>query len=92
MEADDELKVLILTGAGRAFCSGADLTTVSTEAAAQKSRQLYLNPFDWLGQVFLRFRELSKPTIAATGVTFVYVSPCPAWTMSPAWIPARRPG
>ncbi|MFQ5826704.1 MAG: enoyl-CoA hydratase/isomerase family protein [Dehalococcoidia bacterium] len=65
VEADDELKVLILTGAGRAFCSGADLTTVSTEAAAQKSRTLYLNPFDWLGQVFLRFRELSKPTIAA---------------------------
>ncbi|MEE8472133.1 MAG: enoyl-CoA hydratase [Dehalococcoidia bacterium] len=64
VEADDELKVLLLTGAGRAFCSGADLTKVTGGGAEAKSRKLNLNPFDWLGQVFLRFREMSKPTIA----------------------------
>ncbi|MEM7438031.1 MAG: crotonase/enoyl-CoA hydratase family protein [Pseudomonadota bacterium] len=53
-EADPEVKVQILTGAGGHFCAGADLKAVGTEA--DKKMRAYMGP-SWL--------ELTKPTIAA---------------------------
>ncbi|MEP6656347.1 MAG: enoyl-CoA hydratase/isomerase family protein [Betaproteobacteria bacterium] len=63
VEADANLRVVVVHGAGRAFCSGFDL---KDDAAAQPSgvatwRRLLQQDFDFL----IRFWDLSKPTIAA---------------------------
>lgn len=63
VEADPELRVVVVHGAGRAFCSGFDL---KDDAAAQPSgiatwRRLLKQDFDFL----TRFWDLAKPTIAA---------------------------
>ena len=55
-EADDALRVMVLTGAGEAFCAGADLTAIDTLAPRAAG------PDGPLG--FTR-RTASKPTIAA---------------------------
>jgi len=55
-EGDDALRVLVLTGAGEAFCAGADLTAIDTLAPRAEG------PDGPLG--FTR-RTASKPTIAA---------------------------
>jgi len=63
VEADADLRVVVVHGAGRAFCSGFDL---KDDATAQPSgiatwRRLLKQDFDFL----IRFWDLSKPTIAA---------------------------
>jgi enoyl-CoA hydratase len=55
-EADDALRVMVLTGAGEAFCAGADLTAIDTLAPRAAG------PDGPLG--FTR-RTATKPTIAA---------------------------
>ncbi|MDQ1747689.1 MAG: enoyl-CoA hydratase [Frankiaceae bacterium] len=55
-EADEALRVMVLTGAGEAFCAGADLTAIDTLAPRAAG------PDGPLG--FTR-RTASKPTIAA---------------------------
>ena len=55
-EADEALRVMVLTGAGEAFCAGADLTAIDTLAPRTDG------PDGPLG--FTR-RTASKPTIAA---------------------------
>ena len=53
---DDRL--LVVTGAGDAFCSGADLTSVDTIARSGLSRMRHI------GSVALALHRLKKPTIA----------------------------
>ena len=65
--ADDTIRVLILTGAGRAFCAGADVTTVAEQtelAEDEPGRERLLQPIA-TGRIVFALRNLNKPTIAA---------------------------
>lgn len=65
-DADDEVRAIIVTGAGRGFCAGADLSSGSKTFDADKrsDRQGGLQP-DGGGLLTLRIYELKKPIIAA---------------------------
>ncbi len=56
-------RVLILTGAGKAFCSGMDLEALKKLAAQSPAEQR--EDADRLAQFFLRIWSFPKPTIAA---------------------------
>ena len=65
-DADDNIKAIIVTGAGRGFCAGADLSGGSStfDADARADRESGLQP-DGGGVLTLRLYDLNKPIIAA---------------------------
>ena len=65
-DADDNVKAIIVTGAGRAFCAGADLSSggKTFNSDARADRKSGVNP-DGGGRLTLRLYELNKPIIAA---------------------------
>lgn len=65
--ANDELRVVIITGSGQAFCAGADLKEI---LAGQKLGPGEADFLDRANVVFSRLRKFPKPVIAAlNGVT-----------------------
>ncbi len=64
LQADDDVRVVIVTGAGRGFCSGADLTARPRDSVTD-SQNDRLDEHGWVGRQALTFGELDKPTIAA---------------------------
>lgn len=70
-DQDDAVRVIVITGAGRSFCAGADLTSdeaafSSTPNAGQREVAMLDGvPEDRGGQLTLRLAELGKPVIAA---------------------------
>jgi enoyl-CoA hydratase/carnithine racemase len=66
-DQDDEVRAIIVTGAGRGFCAGADLSSGSgTFDAGQRGADAELESLrDGGGRVTLRLFECTKPLIAA---------------------------
>jgi 2-(1,2-epoxy-1,2-dihydrophenyl)acetyl-CoA isomerase len=62
-QADDGIRAVVITGAGRGFCSGADLT--GTPPEAESSQTELLDEFGWVGRQAISVYRLDKPVIAA---------------------------
>lgn len=60
--ASSEVRALVVTGAGSAFCAGADLGALTAGAATQAERRRLLADYY---RAFLDLRDLAFPTVAA---------------------------
>jgi 2-(1,2-epoxy-1,2-dihydrophenyl)acetyl-CoA isomerase len=66
VKKDDDVRVLIVTGAGRGFCSGADLSnTTGAPPPRGDSQNERLDEDGWVGHWAKMFHFLDKPVIAA---------------------------
>lgn len=65
VQHDDSIWALVITGAGRGFCSGADLGHTNNAASEQLSQNERLDELKWFGRQALAVATLDKPAIAA---------------------------
>jgi len=63
LETDQDIRVIMLRGAGNDFCAGADLAQLERMAAGADSME-NLRDAQQLGELFIRMRNASKPIIA----------------------------
>ncbi len=62
---DDSIRAIVWTGAGRGFCSGADLTGIRPDDGSTPPQNERLDEFGWVGRMAMALYNLDKPTIAA---------------------------
>jgi 2-(1,2-epoxy-1,2-dihydrophenyl)acetyl-CoA isomerase len=63
--ADDEVRVIVITGSGRGFCAGLDLTDYAKRNPDNQSRHQKLDELGWVGHQALGIVHCDKPVIAA---------------------------
>jgi len=61
---DDEARVLVVTGAGKAFCTGADVGGMSAEERKPRGAEEIRRGFRNIQEIILGFHRMEKPTIA----------------------------
>lgn len=66
LDADDNVRVVVMTGAGRAFCAGADVNVFAQGVEARKKGERgSLVNFPFLEKGPLVLRDMTKPVIAS---------------------------
>ena len=65
VQEDDNLRALIITGAGRGFCSGADVAMQAARAAGAQADTSRKTILALVGSFALAFEKINKPVIAA---------------------------
>ncbi|WP_035297642.1 enoyl-CoA hydratase/isomerase family protein [Brevibacillus thermoruber] len=63
--ADDDVRVVVITGKGRAFCTGLDLADLDKRSASGITRHGRLDDLGWVGRQALGIVHCDKPVIAA---------------------------
>jgi 2-(1,2-epoxy-1,2-dihydrophenyl)acetyl-CoA isomerase len=64
-ERDEEVRVVVLTGSGRAFCSGADVTEMTNEGGMHTPEEVGNILRSEYMPMLVRLRTMPKPVIAA---------------------------
>ncbi len=82
VQRDDGIRAVVITGAGKAFCAGADLEHLKAHQSGRNvSRGPRLGEEDFLRKLPLEMRDSPKPVLAAinghaVGVGMTMVMPC----------------
>ncbi|HWK21494.1 MAG TPA: enoyl-CoA hydratase/isomerase family protein [Ureibacillus sp.] len=66
---DDDVRVIVITGSGRGFCSGLDLTDSAKRSLDEQTRSQKLDELGWVGHQALGIVQCDKPVIAAINGT-----------------------
>ena len=65
IQEDDDLRALIITGAGKGFCSGADVAVQAARAEGLQAETSRKTILQLTGALILGFERINKPVIAA---------------------------